>query len=793
LRIEPYQGIERVELIHDVLTPVVRQERERQREYARQAEVEAEAAKQRQRQRVRLLTGSLTVLVAVLLGVGYLAFWAYNQKMLAEARQMAAIGAGRLDVDPELAALIALESLNVEPTVQGESLLRQALVRTAQSVLRGQEQAIQNVAFNSDGRKLAMAAEDGSVLVWDLKTSQILHRLDHGKAKVRLVKFSSNGKLLATGDDNARVWLWDEASGSTLHVLSLQEQSSRMANSVPTGVQVVPDTDLWATAIVFGPDGQWLGAGWSDGRVALWDLSNYSLKRVSDTKADQPIVGIAFSKNGRDLIAANDQGQLYNWQLDGRQQPVPRFSLKLDRLSLNAIAPSPDGKHLVVAAGREDPKGLFGGAKGSVKIIDAATGNELRELRGGHNGAVLDAVFSPDGRIVITSASDGTICVWDAKNGDLKRNLRGHVGAVRSVSVAGDNTVLASGGDDRSARIWSVSTLPSIVLKGHEGQATAVAFSPDGRWLVSGGMDKTVRVWKTSDGKEVRTLADHRDEVYIVAVSPDGRLIASGGGDMIRSGRLEGDTAIRLWDRETGELHLKIQNRGDVFGAAFTPDGRELASTGADPAVRFWDVATGQMVRTFQWQQEAGGVGLWLSVSPDGKNVAIANSDGIARVWDYTNGALLWKLTGSKEHALTSGLFSDNGKLLMTTSIGDPEIIVWDMAKGSEIRRFKGYAGINLADWSRDGTLAVTADSGGPPWLWDVRTGTPLVSLYAGANAWGVAFSADGRRIATTSMTGEIYLWDCTICVPVNELRELTKKRIGRTLTSEELHTILGG
>jgi WD40 repeat protein len=692
--------------------------------------------------------------------------------MLAEARQMAAIGAGRLDVDPEQAALIALESLSVEPTVQGESLLRQALVRTAQSVLRGQEQAISSVAFGSDGQQLATASQDGSVWVWNIKTGQVLHHLDHGKTKVRVVRFSQNGKLLATGDDSGKIWIWDEHTGAKLHVLSLQEQTSRI------------------TSIVFHPDGQRLVAGWSDGRVALWDLRNYSLKRVFDTKADQPIVSLVFGRDGREFIAGNDGGQLYSWRFDGRQQPVPRFSLKLDRLSLNAIAPSPDAKQLVIAAGREDPKGLHGGAKGSVKIIDAATGNELRELRGGHNGAVLDAAFSSDGRIVITSASDGTICVWDAKNGDLKRILRGHVGAVRSVAVAGDN--IASGGEDKTVRIWSVSTFPSMVLHGHKGQSNTVAFSPDGRWLVSGGIDKTVRVWKTTDGKEVRTLSDHKDDVYIVAISPDGHLIVSAGGRMGTEPGMS-DTSIRLWNLDSGELLHKIEeSHAYVLGAAFASDGREVATIGGDPVVRFWDVATGQMVRELRWQPEAGGGGLWLAISPDDKNLAVASYDGIARVWDYKSGAILRQFAVSKDSALSSSVFGENGKRLMTTSIGDPEIIVWDVVKGQEIRRFKGYTGANIADLSRDGTLAVTADVNGSPRLWDVRTGSAFISLYPGTNAWGVTFSADGRRIATTTANGEIYLWDCTICAPLNELRELAKNRIGRTLTSEELESFLG-
>jgi len=206
--------------------------------------------------------------------------------------------------------------------------------------------------------------------------------------------------------------------------------------------------------------------------------------------------------------------------------------------------------------------------------------------------------------------------------------------------------------------------------------------------------------------------------------------------------------------------------------------------------VRFWDVATGKMIRELRWQGAGGG--LWLAVSPDEKYIAVAGYDGFARVWDYKSGALLRQFAVSKESALSSSVFGENGKRLMTTSFGEAEIIVWDVMKGTEIRRFKGDAGANLADLSHDGALAITADVSGPPKLWDVRTGTPLTSLSPGSYAWSVAFSADGRRIATTTSTGEIYLWDCIICAPIEELRRLAEKRIERTLTSEELRRILG-
>ncbi|GJN78789.1 hypothetical protein PLIIFM63780_002298 [Purpureocillium lilacinum] len=115
--------------------------------------------------------------------------------------------------------------------------------------------------------------------------------------------------------------------------------------------------------------------------------------------------------------------------------------------------------------------------------------------------------FSPDSTLVASGSDDETIRLWRVATGECVQTLEGHDGWVRSVAFSPDSTLVASGSGDETIRLWRVATGECVqTLEGHGGWVNSVAFSPDSTLVASGSDDKTIRLWRVATGECVQTL-----------------------------------------------------------------------------------------------------------------------------------------------------------------------------------------------------------------------------------------------------------------------------------------------
>ena len=239
----------------------------------------------------------------------------------------------------------------------------------------------------------------------------------------------------------------------------------------------------------------------------------------------------------------------------------------------------------------------------------------------GHRGQINSVVFSPDGELLVSGSDDWTFRLWDVETGAHIATLEHITGRTRSpiteVAFSHDGQLLATAG--QHVKLWDASTQTEIATLQHSNYVWALAFSPDGQFLAAGDQAGSVKVWDVQERQVVAALEGDSRYVSAVAFSPDGRTLASAGYD----------GQIKLWETVSDWTLLgTLQNRGTVYTLDFSPDGKALVSTGHG-AVTLWAVDSGEEITSLT------GHSAWVfgaAFSLDGKTLASGGDDGTVRV-----------------------------------------------------------------------------------------------------------------------------------------------------------------
>ncbi len=381
-------------------------------------------------------------------------------------------------------------------------------------------------------------------------------------------------------------------------------------------------------ALAFSPDRETpiLASASADHTVKLWFTATGQEYRTLRGHEDL-VAGVLFSRDGKRLISGGMDGHVKFWDPWEAQE-------SLDRPGEYA-AVSPDGR--LLATTRQTPRPPhFDGAK-TVCLWEASTGRDLLLFKGHEHGSVTCVAFSSDSRLAASGAgflSQGEILVWKTKTGDVVQRMGFAAGAIRLVAFSPDGRLLASASDGDSLiktrgeiAFWDLRTGKLLLTAGVlEKQATSLAFSPDGKTLAVAVDDGPTELFDTRTGQEVRTWRQH--SFTSAHFSDDGKLLITTGGDRYEGGR------IWVWDADSGELAYELAGHSEtVHAAAFSGDGRRIASAGGDGTVRLWDTETRQEILTLQHPGVVNGV----AFSRDGTVLVSSSGNlfqaGFTKIW----------------------------------------------------------------------------------------------------------------------------------------------------------------
>ena len=280
----------------------------------------------------------------------------------------------------------------------------------------------------------------------------------------------------------------------------------------------------------------------------------------------------------------------------------------------------------------------------------------------GHVGAVRSVAWSPDGGTVVSGGFDGTVRIWDAATGDERRVARLPVGAVNRLAFSPDGERLACACQDGRVRLLDAATGEwATEVQLADRAVLDVAWSPDGGLLAAGDASGKVR-WL--DGATARPLASvdvGPGFVFAVAWSPDGSRVVAG------------TSVLHLLDAEQAtEIRALDGPHAPVVALAFASDGALLCAA-ADRRVTRWDLAAGRVeavVQEFPSRTSA------LAVRDDGDLAAASGlGETAVRVFDAKTGAAAARFEGHR-HLVLALAFSPDGRRLVSAS-ADSTLLIW--------------------------------------------------------------------------------------------------------------------
>lgn len=277
--------------------------------------------------------------------------------------------------------------------------------------------------------------------------------------------------------------------------------------------------------------------------------------------------------------------------------------------AVTALALSGDGRLIVTTAGT-----------GVMKIWDSATHTARSEVMLEDGPAVSLTVRN---NRALTSHGNGAINIYDLDTARRLYRFKRNDATVWSAAFAGSEDRVAAAGHDWSVALWQTAseTEPAALLAGHQSAVQAVAAAPSGRWLASGGADRTVKLWNLDSNTLRRSYRKHADFVSALAFAPDGETLASGG--------LDG--AVHVWSTASGLLLRSLSGHSArITSLAFTPDRAFIASAAEDGTVR----VRGLKQTRLYWSLNGLGSGATtLAFTNDGGTLLTGGQDGLVRMW----------------------------------------------------------------------------------------------------------------------------------------------------------------
>jgi len=591
--------------------------------------------------------------------------------------------------------------------------------------LKGHKFPVKGSGFSPDGSKIVSGDTGGQVILWDVKTRQIISKIKNAHSKsVWKCIFFKDKKLIVSASEDGKIKMWDSETLKPLNGFKGHKEP------------------IWACSV--SPDGKLIASGSFDKTLKIWDIKKGCELATLEGHEDQ-IWDCAFFPDGKRIVSASWDTTLKIWdisQIIQRREAIHEREHKGKLLDQPVEYPNKD-KNKPNADNKTHPS------------------SEIDE--GGLTGPILCSAISPDNRIIVSGSWDGWIRRFEINTGTELNPLHIHKGYITALSFSPNGKSLLVGDDTGKLKLFDTNTWAEGLQfhKTHTDQVTACSFSADGEQILSSARDKTVKIWKLSAGGtkfESDNIIAGADAIESCAISPDASIIAMGT-----------DTGkLRLWDTHAmKEKKSFFAHKASVLWCTFSPTQNQLLSASMDGTLKLWDLDGNfdKPISSFNEHTDAVQTGYFCK---DGNNIVSASWDRTLKVWhiptekvDSFNAKSSLTLQGHTNE-LQDGRFSPDCQRVVSASM-DGTMRLWDVKNGSQIALLIAPPNRvqNLEFSPKEGKSILTCSHNRSLKLWNTEDGEELMTLHGHTNdIQACIFSPDGKQILSASSDQTLRLWD---------------------------------
>ncbi|XP_055701516.1 SKI8 subunit of superkiller complex protein [Phlebotomus papatasi] len=268
---------------------------------------------------------------------------------------------------------------------------------------------------------------------------------------------------------------------------------------------------------------------------------------------------------------------------------------------------------------------VTGGLDDIVKVWDLTDNRlQLRHQMTGHSLGVVSVAVSSDGKTIVSSSLDSSLCFWNSETGQLLNQVALGPVDLWTLDFSPCDKYVISGSHDGKISLYSVETGRSEqVLDPQNGKFTlSIAYSPDGKYIASGAIDGIINIFDVAAGKVAQTLEGHAMSVRSLCFSPDSQMLLTASDD----------GHMKLYDVAHSDVVGTLSGHASwVLSVSFSGDGRFFTSSSSDKSVKIWEVSNRSCLHTFRDHADQ----VWgVKYSPDSNRVVSVSEDRSINLYD---------------------------------------------------------------------------------------------------------------------------------------------------------------